>query len=91
MATKPALLEENSTLVIEPWNVVLLNDDVHTFEEVIIQLIKATRCSIEAAQAITWDVHSKGEAVCYSGPKERCELVASILEEIDLRIRLEPA
>jgi ATP-dependent Clp protease adaptor protein ClpS len=91
MPTKPAAQEENATLVIEPWNVVLLNDDVHTFEEVILQVMKATGCHLEQAQAITWDVHYKGEAICFTGHKERCELVASILEEIDLRVRLEPA
>jgi len=91
MSTKPSALEENATFIIEPWNVVLLNDDVHTFEEVILQVMKATKCSIEMAQAITWDVHHKGEAICFTGHKERCELVASILEEIDLRARLEPA
>jgi len=89
MSTQPSTLERNSTFVIEPWNVVLLNDDWHTFEEVIVQLVKAIRCSLEQAESIAWEAHSKGEAVCYSGPRERCELVAGILEEIDLRVRLE--
>lgn len=87
--TLPESREKTSQVVIEPWNVILLNDDWHTFEEVIIQLIKATGCSIEKAQEITWNVHTEGEAVCYSGPKERCEHVASILEEIDLAVKLQ--
>jgi ATP-dependent Clp protease adapter protein ClpS len=79
---------KNATVVIEPWNVILINDDLHTFEEVILQLMKATNCSLEKAQEITWKVHTEGEAVCYSGPRERCEHVASVLEQIDLRVRL---
>lgn len=78
-----------STFVIEPWNVVLLNDNVHTFDEVIMQLMKATSCTMEQAGEIAWTVHTKGEAVCYSGPRERCEHVAGILEQIKLRVRLD--
>jgi ATP-dependent Clp protease adapter protein ClpS len=89
MGTQVSPLERDATLVIEPWNVILLNDDVHGFEEVMHQLIKATGCSVETAHEITWKAHTEGEAVCYSGPKERCEHVASVLEEIGLRVRIE--
>jgi ATP-dependent Clp protease adaptor protein ClpS len=91
MATKPSQLEGTSSIVIEPWNVILLNDDFHAFEEVTFQLMRATSCTQEVAEAITWEAHSKGEAVCFTGSRERCELVASILEEIELRVRLEKA
>ena len=91
MATKTSPVEGTSTIVIEPWNVILLNEDFHAFEEVIVQLVRATSCAIEVAEAIAWEAHSKGEAVCYTGSRERCELAASILEEIDLRVRLEKA
>jgi len=89
MGTKVSLYEEASTFVIEPWNVILINDDWHTFDEVIVQLMKATGCSPEQAGEIAWQVHTQGEALCYTGPRERCEHVASILEEIELRVRLE--
>jgi ATP-dependent Clp protease adapter protein ClpS len=91
MSTRESLLEETSTFVVEPWNVILLNDDWHTFEEVIAQLMLATACAPEQAAQIAWDAHNNGEAVCYSGPRERCEHVASVLEEIDLGVRLERA
>ncbi len=86
-----SLLEETLTFVVEPWNVILLNDDWHTFDEVIGQLMKATGCSADKAAAIAMEAHTSGEAVCFSGPRERCELVASILEEIELGVRLEKA
>jgi len=91
MGTKTLPELTSSTLVIEPWNVILLNDDWHTFEEVIIQLMRATSCTAEQGAAIAYEVHTKGEALCFTGSKERCELVASILEEIELKVRLEPA
>ncbi|BCB95601.1 Clp protease adaptor protein ClpS [Dissulfurispira thermophila] len=80
-----------SIFVIEPWNVILLNDDWHTFDEVIIQIVKAIKCSPQKALDIALEAHTKGEAVCYSGPRERCEHVASILEEIELGVKIERA
>lgn len=87
--TKTSELDYTSTFVIEPWNVILLNDDWHTFDEVILQLIKAIKCSPQKATEIAIEAHNKGEAICYTGPKERCEHIASILEEIDLSVRIE--
>lgn len=89
--TETLNLQIPSTVVIEPWNVVLLNDDWHTFDEVIFQLMKATNCSRQQAEDIAWEAHKRGEAICFSGPRERCEHVAQILEEIDLGIRIEKA
>ncbi len=90
MATKAEPLASTTNVVIEPWLVVLLNDDHHTFDEVIIQLVKATGCSTDHAGEVAAEVHTEGSSICFSGSRERCELVASILEEIKLRIRLEP-
>ncbi len=70
------------------WRVVLFNCDCHTFDEVERQLIKAVRCSL--AQARTWssEVHSKGSAVVYKGPRERCEAAGAVLEDIRLRVKV---
>jgi ATP-dependent Clp protease adapter protein ClpS len=87
--TKTSVMEYSSTVVIEPWNVILLNDDWHTFDEVILQLMKAIKCTPRKGYEIALEVHTRGEALCYTGPKERCEHVASILEEIDLGVRIE--
>jgi ATP-dependent Clp protease adapter protein ClpS len=89
--TTTSVLEGSSTFLIDPWNVILLNDDRHSFDEVISQLIKAIRCTQQKASEIAWEAHAKGEAVCFSGHRERCEHVASILEEIDLGVRIERA
>jgi len=91
MGTQESVLENTSTFVIEPWNVIILNDDWHTFEEVIAQIILATGCAAEQAAQIALEAHNTGEAVCYTGSRERSELVASVLEEIDLGVRLEKA
>src|SRR5271155_4573114 len=64
------------------WKTVLLNCNCHTFDEVESQLLKALRCTLSKARKIAWEVHSRGSAVIFFGPRERCEAVASVLEDI---------
>ncbi|MBI2900555.1 MAG: ATP-dependent Clp protease adaptor ClpS [Planctomycetes bacterium] len=89
----PQAIEEPKTQetveLQRPWNVVLFNDDVHTFDEVILQLQKATGCSLERAVQITYAAHTEGQAVAYGGCLERCEIVAAKLQEIRLRVTIE--
>ncbi|MEM6337739.1 MAG: ATP-dependent Clp protease adaptor ClpS, partial [Bacteroidota bacterium] len=51
--------------VTHPWRVILYNDDIHTFDEVIFQLIKATGCSVERAELHAWTVHTQGKDRVY--------------------------
>lgn len=73
----------------EPAKVILFNDEVHTFEEVIAQIMKATGCSQTRAEELTWEVHSSGKAVVFTGEMHRCIEVSSILEEIMLMTQIE--
>ena len=77
------------TIVQEPAKVVLYNDEVHTFEEVIGQIIKATGCDVTKAEALTWEVHNAGKAVVYEGEMTKCVQVSSVLEEIELTTQIE--
>jgi ATP-dependent Clp protease adaptor protein ClpS len=72
-----------------PWNVILYNDDVHSFEEVILQVQKATGVSIEMAVEITLEAHHQGRAICFSGSIEKCTKVANILKEIQLHVEID--
>jgi ATP-dependent Clp protease adaptor protein ClpS len=69
--------------------VILYNDEWHTFEEVIGQIIKAIKCTPEKAESLTLEVHYKGKAVVYEGDMPECLKVSSILEEIDLHTQIE--
>jgi len=73
----------------EPAKVILFNDDVHTFEDVIVQLMKAIRCSREKGEAIAWEVHTRGKACVYVGAMPECLRVSGILEEIALHTQIE--
>ena len=70
------------------WKTLLLNCDCHTFDEVERQLIKAIRCPLSRARQLSWEVHSRGQAVVYEGPRERCEAVADVLASIGLRVKV---
>ena len=76
-------------LIQEPAKVILYNDEVHTFEEVIGQIIKATGCDLSKAEALTWEVHSAGKAVVYTGEMTKCVQISSVLEEIELMTQIE--
>jgi ATP-dependent Clp protease adapter protein ClpS len=77
------------TDILDPYRVVLFNDEEHTFDEVIGQIIKATRCSRQMAEQYTWEVHSRGRSIVYAGAIEACLQVSSILEEIALKTEIQ--
>jgi ATP-dependent Clp protease adaptor protein ClpS len=64
--------------------VILYNDDWHSFDEVIMQLMKATSCSFEQARDHAFEVHVKGSSVVFNGSMSNCLKVSSVLEEIAL-------
>lgn len=67
-----------------PWRLILFDDDIHTFDEVIHQLIKALGCSVEKAKEMTFKVHNDGKALVYEGAFEECLKINSVLQEIQL-------
>lgn len=92
MLSKPDI--ENQTVdslgIDYPCRVILFNDNIHTFDEVIAQLIKATGCNSSQAESIAWEAHQKGKACCYQGSIDECLRVSTVLEEIGLHTQIEP-
>jgi len=73
----------------EPAKVILFNDEVHTFDEVIMQIMRATGCNLTKAEALTWEVHNTGKSIVYQGELLKCMQVSSMLEEIELMTQIE--
>lgn len=69
--------------------VLLFNDEWHTFDEVISQIIKAVKCTYHHAETLTLEVHEKGKAMVYSGDLQNCLKVSGVLEEIALHTQIE--
>lgn len=80
---------EEETSIGLPFKVILYNDDWHSFEEVINQLVKAVKCSFEKARNLAFEVHVKGRAMVFNGELKECLKVTSILEEIELHTQIE--
>jgi ATP-dependent Clp protease adaptor protein ClpS len=91
VSTQPLEIEhqQEEVQIHEPAKVILFNDEIHTFEEVITQIIKAIRCGREKAEALTWEVHHTGRAMVYAGEMLRCVEVSAVLEEIQLMTQIE--
>lgn len=87
---KPRRLEgEHSTGGGEPFHVVLYNDDIHAFDDVVRQVQKATGAPEAEAVAITLQAHETGHTVCFAGSREACDGVADVLREIRLQVEVD--
>ena len=87
--TEDLELLEEINIDIDGSSVIVLNDDWHTFDEVIRQLRRAIHCSVQRAEALAFEIHSKGKAKVYSGSVEECLFISAVLEEIDLMTSVE--
>ena len=72
----------------EGWAVVLFDDMVHFRGDVLIQVIKALRCSAQAANAIVERVEQSGKSVVVITTFAHALHVDAILREIKLKTKL---
>lgn len=94
MATTNPLIEQEEIVGVEekiqePAKVILFNDEVHTFDEVIVQIMRATGYNLTKAETLTWEVHNAGKAIVYQGELVKCMQVSCVLEEIELLTQIE--
>lgn len=94
MSTTNPIIEQEEIVGVEeeiqePAKVILFNDEVHTFDEVIVQIMRATGCNLTKAEILTWEVHNAGKAVIFQGELVKCMQVSGVLEEIELLTQTE--
>jgi ATP-dependent Clp protease adaptor protein ClpS len=65
---------ETDTKHLPPYNVIILNDEEHTFDYVIELLTKLFSHPLTTARELTWRIHTTGRAVVYTTHKEKAEL-----------------
>jgi ATP-dependent Clp protease adaptor protein ClpS len=65
---------ETRTKRLPPFNVIILNDEEHTFDYVIELLAKLFAHPLAASIELTWRIHLTGRAVVYTTHKEKAEL-----------------
>lgn len=69
----------------EPFVVVLHNDDVTPYHEVIAALIRATRCPLEEASLETEEAHFMGRADVHFAGEQECLEAADVLRRAGLK------
>src|SRR5262245_12945281 len=72
--TRPETREETRTRQIPPYNVVLLNDDHHSMEFVVMVLMKVFGYVPEKCLQLMLNAHETGRSIVWTGPKEVAEL-----------------
>ncbi len=86
--TRIDVLEDEEVSIGVSSKVVLYNDDWHTFDEVIFQLLRLSDCTFEKARGYAFEVHVKGKVIVYNGDMKDCLTVSSVLEEIALNTQI---
>ena len=85
----PVAVEDTDTVVETPWRVIVFDDDIHTFEEVILQLMKAIGCTPEQGYQHALTIHTEGKDCVYQGDFFDCFRVQGVLKEIALVTEIE--
>jgi ATP-dependent Clp protease adaptor protein ClpS len=73
VATRAAVAEETRSKQPVPWNVVLLDDDHHTYEYVMAMMMKLFAMDEVQAFKVACTVDKEKRAVCLTTHKERAE------------------
>jgi ATP-dependent Clp protease adaptor protein ClpS len=72
--TLPEIDESIEPKLLPPYNLILENDEYHSFEFVIMVLCKALGYSVEKSYQYTLEAHNSGQAIVWTGSKEVAEL-----------------
>lgn len=79
------MLDGIDTDVGEPTQVILYNDDVHSFQYVIVCLVRTFGHSAALAEKIAVEADARGRAIAEVEPREEAERHARLLRACGLR------
>ena len=65
--------------------VILYNDNVHEFLDIVNQIVKATNQKFDTANQLATAIRINGKFPIYYGTINECEHIISILNEINLK------
>jgi len=86
---RPDLCDETSRSSLDEYVVIVFNNEVNTYDEVILILQKATGCTLEEAEMETWEIDHTGRSVVHHGDQAECERAAAIIATIGIRVAVE--
>ena len=70
------------------WAVVVWNDDVTTFQTVILAFVEIFGHSVERADELAWRIHRTGKAVAAVRPKDEAEAAVHALHQRKIQATL---
>src|SRR5260221_13887120 len=74
VTAEPEIDEATEPRLLPPYNLILENDDFHSFEFVVMVLCKALGYTFERSAQYTLEAHETGQAIVWTGSKEVAEL-----------------
>jgi len=91
----PGIMDRPTEIPVEKtdagWIVTVYNNDVNTYDEVMMILMAATGCSAQEAYIETWEVDHLGKAVVHQSTKDECKMAATIISEIGIDVEVTQA
>ena len=92
MAAAPTAETATSPRVAQlpPYKVILHNDDVNSFEHVILTIVKLTPLKVAAAFAAAEEAHETGRSVLLRTHRERAELYCEQFQTFGITVTCEP-
>lgn len=83
--------KKNPPKPLPPWKVLLHNDDVNSFEHVILSIMSLTPLNEQQATQRTLEADKTGVALLLTTHKERAELYQEQFQSKGLTVTIEPA
>lgn len=72
------------------WSVVIFDNPVTLFEDVVAMLMRSTGCSADEAFIETWEAQQYGKAPVHFAARTECEVVAAMISTIGVRTQVRP-
>lgn len=79
---RPSVREDVRPKLLPPYAVIVLNDNHHTFEYVIMAFQKVFGYNLEKGKQLATTIHEEGRAIVWSGAKEVAELKKEQIESV---------
>ncbi|MEL7237440.1 MAG: ATP-dependent Clp protease adaptor ClpS [Planctomycetota bacterium] len=76
---------------LPPWKVMLHNDEINAFEDVIDAILEITPLNASRAVQVTYDAHCRGVSLILTTHRERAELFVEQFKTRQIRASAEPA
>ena len=88
VATDVVMDVDTTTLdeTAKSWVVVVLNDDINTFQAVIFHLVRLCKCTTEQAEKHAYTIHNNGsDAVYRDDDRAVCNNIAAELAKVSIK------